>query len=939
MRKQAFRSFLLCILLLSVAATVLAQFGQTGSINGTVRDSEGAPLPGVGVTIKSPAIVLPEMNTLTNQRGIYRFSSLPPGKYEVTYTLQGMSTLVRKDIIITASNTTTIDVTLELMKLNESIVVTGQTPTVDIQSSTRTTNLDKDFLATIPGFRVLDAYFNMTPGVVSESSGGGGPMSSANGGAVRDNAFKIDGVSMSAPDVGTQRGEVGMDIMEELSIQSGGLPAEYGDTQGTLVNVVTKSGGNTFNGSASFYYNSDKIQSDNTKGTPLAGRLSGYKYIYEPGVTLGGPIIKDRLWFFANLGLNKRAVNAAGFPYDQAQTVAALETRYTPYFKLTFVPSQKNKFVLSYAYANLIQNNAGADAYNTEDTTMDWHAPQHILNAQWTHFFNNSFFADLKVGYLTSEDNLMPKKDGAIYVDVLTNRYSGNYPFKDRLTSSRLQGNANLTHFKDSLAGSHEFKLGVELQSTDATEDFVPLRDPRNGFSQILTADGFPLYGIWFSEKHDQAKTLDFSAFVQDTWKPVKRLAVNLGLRFTHQRGIIPAQNESEGPQTFLGADFNRSVASTYTPIKRTNVSPRVGLIFDITGDGRTLLKASYSRYIQANLMQYFTEVNPNSIWDYVQLLNPDFTPVPDGYLAADFPNPGKVGYGGAGLKSPYTDEFTIGLERELFPGWSLALRYMKRMDRNLLEDANANQLDMEKLINGGEIVWTNWTQVSFVDPYDGQQKYFWSENEILPADMYMINPPGAKRDFDGVEVVLNKRYSQGWSVMASYVYQNSRGLIGTDYVDSWSGADYYDNPNAHINAVGTLTLNRPHQFKVQGMVKGPWGVSVGGYLRAYSGQRYTRRISSYDLGIEINQGEETINAEKRGDRGLPAQVILDLRLEKNFRIQSAKFGLFVDCFNLFNGNKATEVQTVSSSSAIVFGQMVAIQDPRIFRLGVRFEF
>jgi hypothetical protein len=918
---------------------VLAQFGQTGSINGTVKDSEGAPLPGVGVTIKSPALILPEMNTLTNQQGIYRFPSLAPGKYEVTYALQGMSTLVRKDIIITASNTTTIDVTLELMKLNENIVVTGQTPTVDIQSTTRTTNLDKDFLASIPGFRVLDAYFNMTPGVVSESSAGGGPMSSANGGAVRDNAFKIDGVSMSAPDVGTQKGEVGMDIMEELSIQSGGLPAEYGDTQGTLVNVVTKSGGNTFSGSASFYYNSDKLQSDNTKGTALEGRFSGYKYIYEPGITLGGPIIKDRLWFFTNLGLTKRAVNIAGFPYDQATTVPALETRYNPYFKLTFVPSQKNKFVLSYVYANLIQDNAGASPNFTEEATFKWDAPQHILNAQWTHFFNDSFFADLKVGYLASKDNLVPINEGAIYVDVLTNRYSGAYPFKDLYSASRLQGNVNLTYFKDNFVGSHEFKLGGEFQATDATEDFIPARDPRNGLSQILTADGYPLFGIWFSEKHDQAKTMDFSAFVQDTWKPAKRLAFNLGLRFSHQRGIIPAQNESEGPQTFLGANFNRSVTSAYTPIKRTNISPRVGLIYDIVGDGKTLFKASYSRYIQANLMQYFTEVNPNSIWDYVQLLNPDFTPMPDGYLDANFPNPGKVGYGNVKLKSPYTDEFTIGLERELFTGWSLALRYMKRMDRNLLEDANASQLDIDKLVNNGELVWTNWTQVSFVDPYDGQQEYFWSQNEILPADMYMINPPGAKRDFDGIEVVLNKRYSQGWSLMASYVYQNSRGLIGTDYVDSWSGADYYDDPNAHINAVGKLLLNRPHQFKLQGMVKGPWGVNVGGYFRAYSGQRYTRQVSSYDLGIDVNQGEATVNAETRGIRSLPAQVILDLRLEKTFHLQRITFGIFADCFNLFNGNKATEVQIVSSSSAIVFGQMVAIQDPRIFRLGARFEF
>ncbi len=494
-------------LFVSLSLSALAQFGQTGTINGTVHDPEGAPLPGVGVTIKSPALILPEMNTVTNQQGIYRFPSLPPGTYEITYALQGMNTLVRKDIIITAGKTTTINVTLEPKKLEESIVVTGQTPTVDVQSSTRTTNLDKDFLASVPGFRILDTYFNMTPGVVAESNPNG-PMSSANGSGVRDNSYRIDGVAMNAPDVGTQRGEVGMDIMEELSIQSGGLPAEYGDTMGTLINVVTKSGGNTFSGSASFYYNSDKLQSDNAKGTPLAGRLSGYKYIYEPGATLGGPLVKDRLWFFANLSLNKRAINIAGFPYDQPQTIPAIETRYYPYIKLTFQPSQKNRFSLSYAYGNLIQNNAGAGPYWNADTTIHWDSPQHIFNAQWTHFFSNSLFADLKVGYLFARDNLVPKLSNTpLYIDVLTSRYSGNYPVTDLYTSSRLQINGDLTYFKDNFAGSHEFKLGGEFQALDATRDFSPERDPRNGFSEIITIGGFPLYGVWIAHtpEHEAA--------------------------------------------------------------------------------------------------------------------------------------------------------------------------------------------------------------------------------------------------------------------------------------------------------------------------------------------------------------------------------------------------------------------------------------------------
>lgn len=938
MKKTGLSVFIFAVLFVGVSLSALAQFGQSGALNGTVKDGEGLPLPGVGVTIKSPAIVLPSMSTTTNQQGIYRLPSLPPGTYEITYELQGMRTLVRKGIIISVGQTVTINVSLEPAKLETSIIVTGQSPTVDIQSTSRTTNLDKEFIASIPSIRTLDSYFNMTPGVVAETNPNG-PMSSASGSGVRDNSYNLDGVNINSEDVGSQRIEIGMDIMEEISIQSGGLPAEYGDTMGTLINIVTKSGGNTFSGSASFYYNNEKLQTNNTKGTPLEGRLSGYKYNYEPGVTLGGPIIKDRLWFFTNLSFNRRAVNIAGFPYDKPQTVPAVETRPYPYVKFTFQPSQKNKFVFSYNYSNLIQNNAAASAYWAESTTVKWDQPYHVLNLQWTHYFTSSFFMDFKVGSMNGADNVRPKGDLPQFLDISTGRSSGNYNVTDIYSHSRLQFISNATYFKDNLAGSHEFKVGGEIQLTAASRDFQPNRDPRNEMSAIYTYGGFPLYGVWYSDWYSKEATTNYFAFAQDTWQPVKRLILNLGLRFSHQRSIVPAQNESEGPITFLGVTFNRSVPESFTPIKRTDMVPRLGLSYDLTGNGKTLLKASYSRYIQANVIQYFTLTNPNYLWYYVQRLSPDFTPIPGAYIGASFPNSGKAGYGDKGLRSPHTDEFTLALEREILPDWSLALRYIRKWDRNLIEDVDANQLDIDKLVNDGTLEWTNWTQVSFTDLYDGQEKYFWSQNRILAKNQYILNPSQAKRDYRGYEVVLKKRHSQGWSAMASYIWQKSTGLIGSDWYDNWGLSAYFNNPNAHINAIGELPLSRRHQLKFQGMVSGPWGINVSGFFRYLSGMRYTRQVNSADLGVPLSQGSASINAETRGSRELPAQAILDMRLEKSFRFNKYRIGVFVDIFNVFNENKATGVQVRSSSPAIKFGEMTSIQDPRIFRLGARFGF
>ncbi|MGB9836435.1 MAG: carboxypeptidase regulatory-like domain-containing protein [Candidatus Saccharicenans sp.] len=231
-------ALLLCFSLIS-----FAQITQTGTLNGTVYDQDKQPLPGVTVSLKSPAL-MGTMEMVTTERGHYRFPALPPGEYTVTFKLSGFKTLVREGIKVNVGVTTTLDVTLEQSAIEESITVTGQAPTVDIQRTSMTASLTKEILQSLPAARNLGAFFNMAPGVTS---------STVHGSSERDNTYNIDGVNVTDPVTGTQAGNFGMDIMEELSIQTGGLPAEYGSVRGGVVNVVTKSGGNNFSGSASFY--------------------------------------------------------------------------------------------------------------------------------------------------------------------------------------------------------------------------------------------------------------------------------------------------------------------------------------------------------------------------------------------------------------------------------------------------------------------------------------------------------------------------------------------------------------------------------------------------------------------------------------------------------------------------------------------------------------
>jgi hypothetical protein len=300
-------------------------------------------------------------------------------------------------------------------------------------------------------------------------------------------------------------------------------------------------------------------------------------------------------------------------------------------------------------------------------------------------------------------------------------------------------------------------------------------------------------------------------------------------------------------------------------------------------------------------------------------------------------------------LKSPYLDEFNIGIERELFKDIKLGVRYIKKWDRNLMEDVDVSALNLDALMRGDDIFsfWTNYAPITVTDDYDGSTQTFWNQVDTSIAwKGFITNPPGAEREYDGVEVTLEKRFSNNWSMNASYVYGKSQGLIGTDFDDSWSGASYFDTPNAHVNALGSFNLERRHQIKLNLLVRGPWGINMGAFYRMLAGRRYQRLIRSIDFGLDLNQGTATVNAEERGTRKYPDLSILDLHLEKMFKIGKIRLSLFADVFNVFNINTATSIWARSSSGTTIngipvnFGDLDDIYDPpRIFRLGSRIEF
>jgi hypothetical protein len=298
------------------------------------------------------------------------------------------------------------------------------------------------------------------------------------------------------------------------------------------------------------------------------------------------------------------------------------------------------------------------------------------------------------------------------------------------------------------------------------------------------------------------------------------------------------------------------------------------------------------------------------------------------------------VGYKDYKAKAPYADEISVGFERELFSDWSLGARFIRKWDRNLLQTVDASQLDMDKLMATGERDYSvNWKAVTVVDPYNNQPITFYNRLSYIPADSYIVNPPGARRDYKGLEITLAKRFAKNWSLNASYVLGKASGTVqNNDSGEARGTSGLYSNPNNWVNNDGGELINSPrHQLKVQAVVKGPLGINFSGYFSYISGLRWTRAVASRYL-VSLNRNQ-TVFAEKRGSEALPATKNLDLRLEKAFKLGNVTLSVFGDCFNVFNQARATSVVGASNNPFQVYGQMLTINNPRTFQLGARIEF
>ncbi len=890
------------------AAPVLSQT-LTGSITGSIKDEQGAVLPGVTVTLTGKQGTTTQV---TDASGTYRFPALEVGTYAVSAELSGFQKASQQNIQISPGRELAIDLAMKVGGLSENVTVTGESPVVDVKSSATETTISQSLLFSAPITRTAINVLNYAPGISNGSAYGGG--------ADSGNALLIDGVDTRDPSGGTAWTFYNYNVVEEYQFQGLGAPAEYGGFTGAVVNTITKSGGNRFSGLFDFFGSNGSMGSNNVsdeiaaQNPSLADPAKTKKYA-DITTQFGGPIKQNKLFFFASAQRFLLETDPTGGVTKRHEVSPRLN------LKLTWQPNPNNNITghLQYDAYNII-GRAGVSALIANDLlTNREDAPEYVWMTQFRHLFNSNTFAEVKYTGWWGFYDLNPESTASAHGNELglVTDSQGWFYYADR---TRDQVNANITHYAEKF-GRHELKFGAEIEHS-TTRD-------RYGYNNNLyfyDYGGVPYYAYSYSYDLSAVNTRQ-SVFAQDAWHLTNRLTANLGVRGDYVQG----KGESGG--------------NVYSS---SNWAPRVGLAFDVAGDNRTVVKGSYGWYYEGPQTQLFNRALPG-VSDAVTYL------VIDGDVnnLEEIDRVPSILYKVADdIKHPRVDEVTLGFERAVSGTMRLSLTGIWRDNKNFVNSVAPS---------------ARWSPIQTTTETDQPiTLYQWQNRTVSNTDYLIRNVEGFQyldpnggvigtvdpfRKYRAFMAVLNKRYTNRWQAQVSYVFAKADGNV-----DNTSAAQVstrqFETPNlALVNPQGELSFTPKHEFKLLGSYQIPKvEASVNAYWRATSGLPYGR-IEQFTNSLLNTTGLSStyrrITIEPRATYHLPTRSQLDLRLEKNVNAGTNRFGVYVDIENLTNRGTVTSVVTRPTAVTLPTGESFdlpfntpgGLMNPRQVRIGARWSF
>ena len=893
----------------------------TGALVGTVTDEQGGAIPGAIVRVSSAALIGRSISVKTDGRGQLRFPVLSPGTYTIDVELSGFAPYHESDVDIGVGTTLERFVVLKVQGIEQSVVVDGSGSRIEARSSGIESRFDSDYLRAVPTrrFSMFDSI-RAAPGIspTSPSSGTNNTVSAFGSGG-NENLFLIDGTNFTCPCAGVSRAEPSVDVIQEVQVQSVGVSAEYGNIQGSVFNVVTRQGSNRFQYDASYYGQTASLTSQPIM-RPVVGRASrsGYERTrYNDFTTnLGGPIVRDRAWFFTGYQYLR--------DYDsQPGADPSLPRKYQQnkiFTKLTWRLKPGTQLMQSVHHEHWINPDRPTAVTPFEATTRPDASVTAVTFGDLTETLSPQTLLNARVGRFVYDRTDLPSTGSLTtpsHFDQFTGVTTGGPPAFGGLTLIRTTAKATLTHYQPALFGAdHEWKAGVQIEKGEHSQSSIIPSGTR-----YVDDHGQPFQSISAAPSISGGVFVTAAAFATDAITMGRRLTINAGLRFDHSRAISQDLNaiDQQGHET---GEIVDGVGTLYT----WNVlSPRLGVTARLTADGRTMLRASYGRFNQGVLTGEIGPIHPgimpvttrgfdSATGDYTQLISVVDSKV---NILID-----------PATRTPRTDEYSIGLERELTPRLLGEVAYIHKSGDEFIgwtDIGGQYRTEMRALANGQTL------------------PVYVLTNSATSRRFLLTNPDGYSTTYNGLVLAIEKRHSNRWQARGSYTFSRSSGLLassgaaaGDPQVSSVapafaSAATFGRDPNNLTNATGLLPNDRPQAFRLTSAVTLPWRIAVAGNLQYFSGKPWAASTQ-----MTLPQGTQRILIEPRGSHRLSSQTLLDLRVSKMLPVGPAgRVELLFDVLNALNSTAEESLATDNLFSPN-FGVPTVFVDPRRAMLSVR---
>jgi hypothetical protein len=886
-----------------------------------VKDAQGGVLPGATVRVSSPALIGGSATLTTNEKGQLRFPALPPGPYALDIEFQGLTTYHEADIPIRVGATIERTAVLTLTGLAESIVVEGAGSRIEARDPGFGTRFGHDDLTAIPTRRAsMFDFIRAAPGVSPTSPGSATATTvSAFGSGTNENQFLIDGTNFTCPCNGLARAEPGVDFIQEVHVQSVGASAEFGGVQGAVINVVTRQGSDRFLHDASYYRQTAGLTAQPVRRPiPGSGGLeSGYERDRYRDFTanLGGPAIRDRLWFFTGYqhlrDYDSQPGASPAFPrtYEQDKIFAKLTWKLAPGWQL-----------LQSLHEELWVNPELPTIVKPFEATTRSHAVVPAMTfGDLTHASSSNTLWDVRIGRFVhprEDDPSTGNRTTASRLDQVTNALSGAPQTFGGSTIIRTTAKATVSHYRAGLwAADHQWKMGAQFDRGDHhVTSVIPtgVRFVDNGAQ--------PFQAISRAPSHEGGVSLTASGFVADTIT-MGGLTISAGLRFDHSRAIVQDLHalDAEGRETEA---IVKGLGTLYT----WNVfSPRVGVTTKLTADGRTVLRGSYGIFRQGLLTGEFAAIHPGA----TPTTTAAFNAATGGYTTIVKVDDPRVNLQvDSETRSPRTAEYSIGIDREVGRRLAVAIAYVGKHGSNFV---------------GWTDVGGQYREESSSLPDGSSVPVFVLANSPAARRFLLTNPEGYSLTYNGLVMAIEKRRSDGWQAFGTYTFSRVSGLQASSgsaaagaQVSTVGGATqltFGQDPNSLINARGRLPNDRPHMVRGMASAEVPWiGVVVAGNLQYFTGKPYA---ASTQL-TTLPQGRQRMLLEPPGSRRLSSQSLLDVRVSKTIAVGGVgRVELLVDVLNALN-DTAEESLVTDDLFSPNFGVATVFMDPRRVMVGLR---